>query len=271
MELYRFHLVVKVQLESRLLMQKAFLLINSSYEISQVTGNEQIQVSSDCKIRITPIKGRDSLSDGALCYVRLTAKGHRVLDSKSRSGIHKPSLVRTEAWGKSLREIRPGKWSHITVLGPMWKPPKSPPEVRAGHTDLAKRYFQVWTLSKKKEQLLCTPDCDSGERSPKTDFWGCWRLWPSIQNSGTMTVSTYTYLRQKEREGSWSKSQASPESKYRCGSAELSLNSTGPAVTWGHPYGALFLQVCRKWGFKGTTLFSFFFNFIGERWRSVFL
>lgn len=151
----------------------------------------------------------DFLSDGALCFARLKAKGQHVPDWSPEAEFTSLSFIkslgRIEAGGKSLGEIRAERWSHITVLRPVLEPPNSPPEDRDGHTDLAKRYFQVWTLSKKKEQLLCTPDCDSGERNPRTDFWDCWLPWLSTRNSGIKTGSTCTYLKWKEREVSWGK------------------------------------------------------------------
>lgn len=69
-----------------------------------------------------------------LCLTGLKVKGQHVPHSKSRDGIHRrsspfiKSLVRIQIWGKSLREIRPGRWSQATVLRPPWKPPISPGE-----------------------------------------------------------------------------------------------------------------------------------------------
>lgn len=105
-----------------------FLLIKSSQEKSQVTENERMQIS-DCKISITVSTGWDFILDSMVCYGRLKANGqHVVLHSKSRSRIHKlclsfiKSLVRIDIWGKSLWEIVPERWAHVTALRPAQKP-----------------------------------------------------------------------------------------------------------------------------------------------------
>lgn len=154
--------------------------------------------SPDYKTGVTAIRGWNFMLDGAN-YVSQGLKW-KVNTSPIQNGIHKrsspfiKSLVRIEIWGKSLEEIRPGRWRQVARGG-------HPGEGRAGHTNLARKYSQVWTLSKKKEPQLCTPDCDSGERNPRTGSWGYWLLWLNIQNSGTMTGSTYTYLKTKRTWG----------------------------------------------------------------------
>lgn len=72
--------------------------------------NEEIQISisSDCKIRITAIKGRNFLSDGVLHYARLRTEGQSVLDSKSRSGIHKPVLYKELSEDRGLGKVTRG-------------------------------------------------------------------------------------------------------------------------------------------------------------------
>lgn len=101
------NLLWEVRLESRFLTQW-LLLIQSSYGRSQVTENEEIQISSDCKIRITAIKGRNFLSDGVLHYARLRTEGQSVLDSKSRSGIHKPVLYKELSEDRGLGKVTRG-------------------------------------------------------------------------------------------------------------------------------------------------------------------
>lgn len=72
--------------------------------------NKEIQISSDCKIRITAINGRNFLSNGVLHYARLRTEGQSVLIRNPEAEFTSPSfiksLVRIEVWGKSLGEIR---------------------------------------------------------------------------------------------------------------------------------------------------------------------